>query len=256
MMNNKILFILLCSSFLFAKKTPFEAGVRAYETRDAGSFEMTAQNGPINYAIKEFKKAQKDPNLELDAGVYLLRCYYYKGKFVVQSEDEKKEIFQKGKLLGESLIDKYPQSTPARYWYCANLGSWAEVYGIFAAAKEGVADIMKTQAEKMIELDDQYWNGGGYFMLGGTHLKSPYIPFLLSWPSNDKAVEYLTKSANTGVATPTQTVYLARALYKDGQKDAAKKLLNDLIARGISIEEPVEDFEQQSIAKDLLADWD
>lgn len=250
------LFVLLSCSIIFAKKTPFEAGVRAYETRDAGSHGMTAQIGPIDYAIKEFKKAQKDPTLELDAGVYLLKCYYYKGKFVAKSEDEKKQIFQMGKSLGESLIDKFPQSVSARYWYCANLGSWAEVYGIFAAAKEGVADIMKTQSEKMIEIDDQYWNGGGYFMLGGTHLKSPYIPFLLSWPSNDKAIEYLTKSSNTGIATPTQTVYLARALYKDGQKDTAKKLLQDLIARGISKEEPVEDFEQQSIAKDLLADWD
>jgi len=252
-------FILVCfifSSFGFAKKSHLESGIRAYQTRDAGSHGMTAQNGPINYAIKEFIKAQKEPQNELDAGIFLLKCYYYKGKFVVQSEDDKKVVFQKGKSLGESLIDTFPESAAVRYWYCANLGSWAEVYGLFAAAKEGVADIMKTQAEKMIELDAAYWNGGGYFMLGGTHLKSPYIPFLLSWPSNDKAVEYLTKSANTGVATPTQTVYLARALYKDGQKEKAKQLLHKLIARGISKIEPVEDFEQQSIAKDLLADWD
>ena len=106
-----------------------------------------------------------------------------------------------------------------------NLGSWAEVYGIIAAAKEGVADLMREHSEKIIALDSQYADGGGYFMLGVVHLKSPYIPFILSWPSNDKAGEFLTKAFEIGNQTPSQTVYLARALHKDEQKNKAKQLL-------------------------------
>ena len=92
-------------------------------------------------------------------------------------------------------------------------------------------------------------------MLGAVHYKSPYIPFLLSWPDNDTAIQYLTLAMNTGKPTPHQMVYLARALYKDDNEDEAKTILNDLIRSTISEAEPVEDLEQLKIAKELLDDW-
>jgi hypothetical protein len=101
-----------------------------------------------------------------DAGIYLLNSYYFKGKFVLKDENSQKETFNKGKALAEKLINKYPDSGALRYWYLVNLGSWAEVYGIITAAREGVADIMRTQSLKIIELDPNYQNGGGYFIRG------------------------------------------------------------------------------------------
>jgi hypothetical protein len=50
-------------------------------------------------------------------------------------------------------------------------------------------------------------------------------------------------------------VYLARAVYKDGQKDRAKNLLTALLEQPFSENEPVEDFEQHQEAKTLLEDW-
>jgi len=244
-----------CTSLLLGQDTPFEAGMNAYSSRAENAGGMLANPDQINKAIDAFIKAKQVSDHELDGGVYLLRSYYYKGKFVAQDDDEKKEVFNLGKSLGEELIEKYPESAAVRYWYLVNLGSWSEVYGIFTAAKEGVADLMREHSEKIIELDSEYSNGGGYFMLGAVHFKSPYIPFILSWPSNDEALKFLTKAYETGTVTPSQTVYLARALHKDGQKEKAKKLLLDLIAMPLSEDEPVEDFEQQSDAKGFLADW-
>ena len=136
------------------------------------------------------------------------------------------------------------------------MGRWAQVYGTFAAAKEGVADLMKLHSEKIIELDDQYMDGGGYFMLGAVHLKSPYIPFILSWPSNKEAINYLTKAYNQGEDTPSQNVYLARSLYKGGEKEKAIKMLRKFIFRPISEKNKVEDLEYKLEAENLLADWD
>ena len=93
-------------------------------------------------------------------------------------------------------------------------------------------------------------------MLGAVHLKSPYIPFLLSWPSNEKALEYLGKAYNTGQKKPSQAVYFARALYKDGKKEEAKALLNLLLKQPYSESAPVEDFEQHEIARELLTTWE
>ncbi|MBT3591114.1 MAG: hypothetical protein HN514_10190 [Candidatus Marinimicrobia bacterium] len=248
---------LIIISFLFSTlfgQTNFVKGMEQYLNRAEGSSGMKAQAGPINSAISLFESSLSEN--EEESMLALLKCYYYKGKFVLTNVESKKSIFQKGKDLGESSIEKYPKSASLRYWYLANLGSWSEVYGILTAAKDGVSDIMKTQAEEIISLDPYYWNGGGYFMLGAVHFKSPYIPFILSWPDNDDAVSYLTQAYETGRSTFTQTVYLARALHKDKQKTKAIQILTDLIQMPLSDDEPVEDFEQQSLAKDLLNDWE
>ena len=136
-----------------------------------------------------------------------------------------------------------------------NLGRWSQVYGTFAAAKEGVADLMRTHSQKIIDLDPECMNGGGYFMLGAIHLKSPYIPFILSWPSNKEAIKYLKLALNQGEKTPSQVVYLARALYKDGKKDKAIQHLKNLISMPISELNKIEDLQYKIEAENLLADW-
>ena len=232
----------------------FEKGVAFYDARSDGAVGYDVKPYPIENAIKQLKKASS--NSDLDAGVYLMRSYYFKGKFLAKTDDEKKKVFSKGKKLGEILVERYLGSAAARYWFSVNLGSWAEVYGTMAAAKEGVAGLMKNHAEKIIEIDPNYSNGGGYFMLGAVHFKSPYIPFILSWPSNDLAIKNLKKAYSIGDPTPSQIVYLAQALFKDGQKDKAKSQLRELLKKPLSRKEKVEDFDQHEIAKILLKDWE
>ena len=65
----------------------------------------------------------------------------------------------------------YPESAAIRYWYLINLGSWAEVYGTLAAAREEVADIMRNQSKKIIELDQYYANNWWIFYVGSSPFK-------------------------------------------------------------------------------------
>ena len=250
---KKFLFISFLFTILFGNN--LSKGLDHYRSRAEGSVGLKAKADPINSAIIEFEKGMLSSVNALESGVYLLRSYYYKGQFVLKDNDEKKEIFNKGKILGESLIKKYPKSPAIRYWYLVNLGRWSQVYGTFAAAKEGVADLMRTHSQKIIDLDPEYMNGGGYFMLGAIHLKSPYIPFILSWPSNKEAIKYLKLALNQGEKTPSQVVYLARALYKDGKKDKAIQHLKNLISMPISELNKVEDLQYKIEAENLLADW-
>tara|TARA_B000000557_G_scaffold2747_1_gene2214 strand:+ start:4579 stop:5361 length:783 start_codon:yes stop_codon:yes gene_type:complete len=246
--------LVLPFAFIFSKDNNLISGIEYYKNRAENSSGIVAKSDPIEKAIQKFHLAKTES--ELEASIYLLRCYYYKGKYVSKTDDDKKTVFNQGKSLAEEMIKKYPQSAAMRYWYLVNLGSWSEVYGILAAAREGVADLMKTHSEKIIEIDKNYGDGGGYFMLGAVHFKSPYIPFILSWPDNDEAIINLRLAYQTGDQTPTQTVYLARALYKDGQNDEAIEILNKLILQPLSKDELVEDTEQHTIAKGLLADWE
>lgn len=245
------LFNFVLISFI-AAQTPLEQGIAWYNRRAEGHVGAQAAGEPISQAITFFKDAVTNPQAEPVAGLYLLRAYYFRGKYVYDDEDLKKADFNKGKELGERLMEQYPDSASYRYWYLANLGSWAEVYGIFAAAKEGVADIMKEQAEKIIALDPRYKDGGGYFMLGAVHYKSPYIPFFLSWPDNEEAIIWLRKAISTGKAALTQKIYLANALYKEGQKNEALRLLEEVRNTPPSVDETVEDLYEIKEAEHLL----
>ena len=254
-MKSLIIYTLFLISLINAEITHYERGLLLYEQRANKAVDLRANTEFIDKAINEFLKGFKNSDSELNAGIYLLRCYYYKGKFIAEDNQEKKEFFNQGKALGEKLIGLYPDAVGAYYWYLVNLGSWAEVYGILSAAKEGVANTMREYSTKIIDIDPNYSDGGGYFMLGAVHLKSPYIPFILSWPSDDKALNYLSLAYEIGTATPSQTVYLARALYANDKKQEAISMLSILLGQKVSESNKLEDIEQHDIAANLLKDW-
>ena len=232
-----------------------EKGITYYNQRLEGSVKSSAKPEPITNAINNFQYALKNAATETDAALYLLKSYYFRGKYVHKDKEKQKFDFSKGKELGEKYVKNYPDSAPFQFWYLVNLGSWSEVYGIITAAREGVAEIMKEHSEKIISLDPEYENGGGYFMLGAVHFKSPYIPFLLSWPDNDDAIKYLKKAINVGEATPNQKIYLAQAMYKDGQKSYAINMLKEVSNMQPSVEETVRDWEQIELAEQLLSEY-
>ena len=192
---------------------------------------------------------------KVEAVVGLLKSYYFKGKYVAKTEDEQKVIYNNAKELALEYLGKYPKNVELHFWYLSNLGSWAEVYGILTAAKEGVADQMKDHALTIIALNPNYEDGGGYFMLGAVHYKSPYIPFFLSWPDNDEAIKWLKKANETGEAKPVQKVYLAQALFKNKEKSSAISLLEAVTNMTPTKVESLADWEQIKKARILLKEY-
>ena len=99
-------------SFISAELTHFERGLNFYDQRAEKSIGLKADSSLIGRAIDEFLMAMKSPEKELDAGVCLLKCYYFKGKFVSQNDDEKKGIsylsdtnLTKSISLSDSFLD-------------------------------------------------------------------------------------------------------------------------------------------------------
>ena len=249
----KIIYILLSLSVLYS--TDLNEGIKYYDSRAENHKNLIANTHNIDKSINFFKKVIDGNKEEKIATIYLLKSYYYKGEYVVIDKNEKKRIFNVGKTLAESAIEKFPNSVEIRYWYLVNLGSWAKVYGIFKAAREGVADIMREQSKAIISLDSSYENGGGYFMLGAVHFKSPYIPFILSWPDIDIAIEKLSLSVETGYATFNQQNYLAQAFYKSGNTSKAKEILKNVITSVPRQSNIVEDLNDIDEAKLLLQEY-
>ena len=243
---------LLCT--LFSAQSNLDKGNEWYNRRTEGVSGFRAASAPIDSAISYFERSL-DGGEDKDAALMLIKALYFKGEYTTDDKEEKKVIFERGKQFAENYIDRYPDLASFRYWYLVNLGSWSKAYGILAAAREGVADLMKEHSEKIIELDPGYENGGGYFMLGAVHFESPYIPFLLSWPDNDDAVVWLRKAVNTGGARLVQMVYLAKALYKDGQKIEAISILEKVANFEPSPYALVEERDDIREARELLGEY-
>ena len=246
------------SFFLFSvtiAQTDLENGILYYNQRHEGCVENKADRDPITKAIAYFEKALKNNAENNKASLYLLKSYYFRAKFAEDNKQIKKELLKKGKELGQNLVTKFPESAEDRYWYLVNLGSWAEVYGILAAAREGVADQMRSHSKRIIDIDPEYENGAGYFMLGAVHYKSPYIPFILSWPNNTDAIKWLEKSYNTGNAKLAQGVYLAQAFYKDDKIDKAIILLDKIINASPSKDDYASDWEWIKKARVLQSEY-
>jgi tetratricopeptide (TPR) repeat protein len=244
-MKTTITIIALFASLFTIAKTNNTAssyevqGKEWYEKRAEGSVANEAKAEPINKAIAFYEKAMSIAPTEANV-IMLLRCYYFKGSFVNLKSEERKAIFDKGKNLGEVMQKQYPRSAGIKYWLAGHYGKWAKEYGVFAAAKEGVADKVKELSEEVIKLDATYNDGGGYLVLGLVHFHSPRIPFLLSWPSNTLALENLQKAVK---AAPTigNTFCLAKAYLKEGKKDLGLALLKKASAMQPRAEKLVED---------------
>ena len=115
---------------------------------------------------------------------------------------------------------------------------------------------MRFHSKKIIELDPNYENGAGYFLLGAVHYKSPYVPFILSWPSNKDAIMWLQRAYDSGEAEIAQVVYLAQALNKDKKKEAAVNLLRMVIERTPSADNYASDWEWLKKARRILKSFD
>ncbi len=228
--------------FLFSQ-TNLEKANSAYASRASGSIKNEANESQIKTAIKFYLAAIENEN-KIEASIGILKSYYYYGKYVLDDNDEKKTIFNNAVELGKNFITDYPESAGIRYWYLVNLGSWAEEYGVIAAARSGFADTMKVHSEKIIKLDNQYNDGGGYFMLGVVHLRAPYIPFFLSWPDKVKAEKLLKSASITGKYTLPQKFNYAKALYKNNKTKEALDLLKNIIKSTPSGENRVESWDQ------------
>jgi len=158
-----------------------------------------------------------------------LQAYYYKGHFVAQTNKQKQQVYNTGIKFGEPYVDEFPDSAELHCWMGILWSRWAEVYGIFAAARKGVAGKVKFFAEKTIQLDEDYLGAGGYRMLGMVHLEVPNIPLFLSWPNKDKGLELLKKGHEMAPHDLFNKYYYAVGLLEFDYKAQAREMLNAVI---------------------------
>ena len=236
-----------------AQSVSLSQGIEFYNKRAIGAVGIKAKPENINKAIQIFEKLLQEGTNKENVTVWLLKSYYYKGTYAVQETSQKKAVYNKGKALSVEALQQYPTNAKVHFWYIANLGKWAEVYGKIAAVREGVADILKKEAQAVIKYDPKYMDGGGYRIMGILHLEVPYIPFIMTWPDNEEGLEYVQKAYKYKPSLLENKRYLAKALIATKQKDKAKEVLKVAVTLKPRATNIVEDRNNLMECKKMLA---
>jgi tetratricopeptide (TPR) repeat protein len=208
--------------------SPLDRGISAHESHVdlVETQPLRVPAAPFDTAIKLLKQSlESDDSTAQEAGRYLLHSYYLKGTYAVESSDRKQSIFAEGKNYGEQLSERFPNNADIQLLYGANLGRWGEAYGIVSAAREGVAGTLREIGQRVVELDEEAGDAGGYRMLAQVNYKAPYIPFILNWPSTDNAIKHLEKALEIAPDHPGNNGLYGKYLYESGQKEKGLEYL-------------------------------
>lgn len=255
-MKSKIISLVACMCFITIKQnanTEYEATANAwYERRAENSTGITASSTAIDLAISNFELAVKQTVTESSV-TGLMKSYYFKGSFTSLSNDQKRTCFEEGINVGEMYMNSFPESAGIKYWQACLYGKWASVIGAVNAAKQGVAEKIKTLGEEIIAIDPEYHDAGGYEILGLVHFYSPHIPVILTWPSNQIAIENL-QLAVTHSPTMANTFSYAKALLKQGNTTTAVLLLNKIKTIQPRQDKLIEDRNCLKLINDLLTE--
>jgi len=261
--------LLLIALPLFAQLAD---GDRHWAARASGVAEVDA-------AIGAYQRAVTANNNDVVAHARLLRAYRFKGAYLAKTAEEKKKVYTPAKAAGEKaramlatrgmdtkkLSDKavadvaktIPGAAEVFLWDAVNWGEWALAYGKMAAAREGAADRIRSDATIAHFADPMLEGGAAARVLGRLHDQTPRIPFITGWASSKEAVRFLNEALKADPTSKLTMVFLAEAMVSNDAKTKpqAIALLKKAAASPNNPEFVIEEQSATEDAKALLRKW-
>lgn len=274
-----MLFATVIGLFAFTAAAQISEGDQHWNARAEGHVGGRAKAAQIDAAIAAYQKAvSHDPN-NLEARWKLLRAMRFKGAYVAQTVDEKKNVYGSAKSAGESalaLVNRLlgakgvksnaaekqiadaartiPGAGEVFLWNSVNWGEWALAYGKMAAVRQGAADRIRREATIAMLVNPKMDGGAPQRVLGRLHDMTPHVPFLTGWASSDEAVRFLRESYKIDPTNKITRVFLADALVSNSSKNSpeAIRILQDVINSPNDPSYEVESAKAQEDAKAML----
>ncbi len=188
----------------------------------------------VRRAIIALRQARMRDTGNYEASWKLARLDYFLGSHA-KDDAEKEAAFGEGIEAGKTAVQLQDNQADGHFWLGANYGGSAEMS--ILASLSSFQDI-RTQMEKVIELDESYASGSAYLGLGQLYLKAPKV---LGGDST-KAVEYLEKGLQFGNNNALLHLRLAEGYHALGRDQDAKKQI-DFILKMTSDPDYVPEYE-------------
>jgi tetratricopeptide (TPR) repeat protein len=145
---------------------------------------------------------------------------YWLGEYA-EDADDKLAFFDEGVSCGKSGIEINEDSLESNFWLSVNSGSYGQEKGIMQSL--AMISPIKAAAEKALSLDENYFYGGPWRVLGRLYHKAPGFPFSIG--NTKKAIEHLEKAVNLGPKFFLNRLFLAEAYISNRDKAKASEHL-------------------------------
>ncbi|MBM4387983.1 MAG: hypothetical protein FJ088_09625 [Deltaproteobacteria bacterium] len=165
------------------------------------------------------KLAKENPD-SYDVHWKLSRAYYFYGSYFVTENEEQKTVFLKAKDAAGRAIALNKNGVEGYYWYAVGIGKWGEANGVMKSLSQ--VKPMQQALEKVIKLDPNYDDGGGYRVLGRLYFRAPSV---ISIGDNDKSIENLKKAMKKNPRHKLTLFFLAETLMGEGEYAEALEVL-------------------------------
>src|SRR5262245_43481248 len=149
-----------------------------YARRGEGAHGAVAERAPIDAAVAAYRRALAAEQGGLEATSRLLRAIFFRATFCDATRDERVKLFDDGRRLGQDAVDRLEQGVvggdaartaaiAARpgaaglyFWTAVCWGQWALLRSTLAAARAGAAGRVRDLAQRLLELDPAFEQGG------------------------------------------------------------------------------------------------
>jgi len=226
-----------------------KVGDKFYARRAEGFKNGQVDPSMINKALAAYQKAYALGDDSEELVVKLMRATYFYVTYAEKTTARQKKALTEVIEIGEKALLKDPNSVALNYQMAGAWGRRGEINGIFASARQGVADKIKDFGEAAERIDPSYAEGGAYRTLGRLYFKAPHIPFILSWPSKKKSLDYLKKAIKIGPTNLTNHLFLAETLIANGKEEKALRQIDYILIARINPTKQVEDFQDKKDAQ-------
>ncbi len=192
-----------------------------------------------------FELVEEDAECDWAYGL-LSEINYWLGEYA--DDEDKLAFFDEGVECGKSGIEINEDSLEANFWLSVNYGSYGQEKGIMQSLT--LITPIKNAAERAIDLDESYFYGGPWRVLGRLYHKAPGFPFSIG--STKKAVECLEKAVELGPKFYLNRLFLAEAYISNRNKNKAREHLEWIIDAPLNKNHEVEDEGYKREAESLL----
>lgn len=177
----------------------------------------------------------------------LAEINYWLGEYA-EDADDKLAFFNEGVECGKTGIEIDADSLESNFWLSVNSGSYGQEKGIMQSL--AMISPIKAAAEKALELDENYFYGGPWRVLGRLYHKAPGFPFSIG--NSKKAVECLEKAVGLGPKFFLNRLFLAETYISNRDKAKAKEQLEWIVNAPPNVNHEREDENYKREAQTLL----
>jgi hypothetical protein len=172
----------------------------------------------VRRGIIALREARTRDSGNYEAAWKLARLDYFLGSHS-KDDAEREAAFRDGIDAGRTAVQVENNKPDGHFWLGANYGGSAEMSVL--SSLSSIQDI-RTQMEKVIELDESYASGSAYLGLGQLYLKAPKV----LGGDSAKAVQYLEKGLQFGKGNALLHLRLAEGYHALGRDQDAQKQID------------------------------